>query len=149
MQDWIFAIKYFYSGTECSTSPSYFSLRCINHTGWIVGAIYSGFIIISWCILVGTWPGWSVDLTIKSEWIKIFILIYALTDVLYLLLNIVSTWMTIVGIRKILTTLKMLRHNNAQVETNKFTLTLHSIVLTLNALVIIFACLPPHTFSKT
>ena len=143
MQDWIFAIKYLYSGTECSIKPNYLSLRCIKRTGWIGGLIYSGFIIISWCILIATWPGW-LDLSKKSEWSKfIFLPIYALTDFLYLIINIASTWMTILGIRKILHTLQLLKHNNTQVETNKFTLTLHSTVLMLNALVLIFACLPP------
>jgi hypothetical protein len=141
-------MKYIYSANECSLYHTSVSLNCINNTKLTGVIIYSGIMIVIWCVAMGTWPGDLDALKVHDWFTETYYPIQYLSLLIWALLNIVSTIFSILGIVKILKMLHLMKRGNQKVETNKFILTLHCVVLLLNLIVVIFYSLPHKCFTK-
>jgi hypothetical protein len=113
LQPWIFGMKYFWSGVLCS-EVTYVSPDCIKYFGWTGGLFYVIFMIISWCLLLVTFPGWTD--TKEMEWYDdTFNPIIELSLITWAVFNFLSTIVTILAIYKIVHTVQKLKKYNAGV----------------------------------
>jgi hypothetical protein len=85
-----------------------------------------------------TFPGYS-DIAKLIEWYENFFdPISYFNTIIWAVFNLLSTIVTIVGIKKMINTLRELKKFNHNLQTNYFQLTLHALVLTLNLVPVIF-----------
>ena len=57
LQSWIFGLNYLQSGILCSHEATCISVDFLKCIGWAGGLCFTAIMIISWCILMTTFPG--------------------------------------------------------------------------------------------
>lgn len=147
LQPWIFAMKYIYSGSQCSLEPTILSLSGIKYMNWGGVILYAGCMIVFWCIEMATWSGYT-EIPNHFKWDQAPSPLYFTTQLIWVVYTIASTIITIIGIRQILTTLKELKKYNERIKMNSFTLKIHCTVLVLNFLAVFIDAFPYRCFSE-
>jgi hypothetical protein len=108
-------MKYLWSGILCTTEKTFLSPDCVKYIGWTGGLCYAVIMITCWCILMGTFPGYS-DTAKLTEWYDNTLLPnLVLSQIIWVVFNVVSTTVTIVGISKIIRTLREIKKCNPNI----------------------------------
>jgi hypothetical protein len=111
-------MKYLWSGILSSTEKTCVSPDCVKYIGWIGGLCYAVIMITCWCILMVTFPEFS-DIAKLLVWYDfLFDPIVSLSSKIWAVFNMVSTMVTIVGIYKIIRTLREIKKYESNIKTN-------------------------------
>lgn len=111
LQTWLFSMKYLYSATESSLTPTRLTVKCITKLNWIGSIFFVVSLLSFWCILMATWPGY-VSREELSNWFEKNLKVIVLSSSIWFGYNIVGTCITFFGIFSILKTLKYVKKFN-------------------------------------
>lgn len=135
LQWWIFSIQYFKSAISCSYTKSWWTSERIDKLQIVVVIVYLTIIFITTFWLLVSFPGYIVNGSPQSynEWYATTQLYcYLVINDCWLLINVVSTIITITSLRTIFKTISQLKSNNV----NRWLMVLHgSLMISTGAII--------------